>query len=149
MLGTEVRVPSSCPYEAECPVCKKKFRQRAGGVPVCCSRSCARAKDWWGKPRKDTFPGSNGYIIKRVPPDYPGAVHVRRGKVGGLMLEHRYVMAEHLGRPLTKNDKVHHKNGKRDDNRIENLELWTVSHPAGVRVSEADPHCPTCACFHE
>lgn len=55
-----------------------------------------------------------------------------RGKVK----EHRLVMEAALGRELLPHETVHHINGVRDDNRLENLELWSSSHPHGQRVED-------------
>ena len=54
----------------------------------------------------------------------------------GFILEHRLIMSEMIGRPLRDFENVHHKNGDRQDNRPENLELWNKSQPAGQRVED-------------
>ena len=86
-----------------------------------------------------------GYVRVLVPDGSPyvSMRHASRRTV----LEHRLVMAEHLGRPLFPHEVVHHINGDRSDNRFENLELWEVGHPPGQRNGDhARPHCPTCTC---
>jgi hypothetical protein len=53
------------------------------------------------------------------------------------VFEHIIVMEAERGRHLFPDETVHHRNGVRDDNRPENLELWTRPHPPGVRVEDA------------
>lgn len=55
-------------------------------------------------------------------------------RVGGQFVgEHRVIMRHHLGRDFYPGENVHHLNGCRTDNRLENLELWVTHQPAGQR----------------
>ena len=76
-----------------------------------------------------TFINPNGYRVL-YKPDHPNAYS------GGSILEHTFVMSEYLGRPLLPGENVHHKNGDRADNRLENLELWSRAQPPGQRVED-------------
>jgi hypothetical protein len=67
-------------------------------------------------------PNADGYIV--------------RSRDGRLELQHRTVVEERLGRYLWPDENVHHKNGDRSDNRLENLELWSSWQPAGQRIED-------------
>ena len=53
-------------------------------------------------------------------------------------------MEKKLGRYLEPFEKIHHINNKKDDNRIENLELWTTRHLDGLRADDFKLDCPHC-----
>ena len=80
------------------------------------------------KPIKEIAPPGSGWV------DNNG--YKRLTINGATVLEHRWVMEQHLGRALWSDENVHHINGDRQDNRLENLELWSTSQPSGQRVAD-------------
>ena len=85
-------------------------------------RHCVGYNSRW-KGGRVQFP--NGYIQIKL---YPDNYYFPMAKSGGYVFEHRLVMAQSLGRLLQPWEAVHHKNGNKSDNRIENLELTTTKN---------------------
>jgi hypothetical protein len=115
------------------------FVKEAGGIPnkPYLSELAKKNRDlahkgkrsfaWKGGRHKDKL----GYIqVWR--PDHPNA------RIGGYVHEHRLVVSEHLGRPLESYEYIHHRNGIKDDNRLENLEITTK------KVHRGEVLCPHC-----
>ena len=132
----KIKTQKTCSYECgnklkeadrtvQCKQCGVDFLRPHGKKQTYCSRSCSltnrNRKGAVVKPEGSTHKHAAGYIVQKVGSEWP--------------MQHRLVMETKLGRKLEPHERVHHKNGKRDDNRPENLELWT-----GVGASKKDPH---------
>ena len=117
-----------------CARCGTEFYHATGRPRTFCSRDCwlGQEKGTWHNPR---FAGEkhiqgNGYVYVYAP-DHPSV----QGKQYKRVAEHRLVMENVLGRALQPGENIHHKDGHRQNNSPENLELWVVPQPAGVRPS--------------
>lgn len=110
-----------------CAVCGPGKLHYKNGWPACAYRSLKRTR----KPdRRPARAPRDGYRRKSK----DGYIQVYSD--GRWLMEHRQVMEQVLGRSLDGGENVHHKNGVRNDNRPENLELWVTSQPAGQRPED-------------
>lgn len=119
----------SCRYHATktqvCSVCRIKKHSTKYSSCIKCTN---KTKPNYGSGRYI----KNGYVMV-FQKGHPRA----SGSKGNYVFEHIIVMEKYLGRYLTKDENVHHKNGVREDNRIENLELWIKPQPSGIRAVDA------------
>lgn len=104
--------------KVECPLCDGKMNPKSSSCRSCRIQSGKSNPSW-----KGGKVNTSGYVYVRVGSKY--------------VPEHRIVMEEHIGRDLLEHENVHHKNGIRDDNHIDNLELWTRPQPSGIRAKDA------------
>lgn len=86
-----------------------------------CSKECGWKGRAWRPISPDGYVHSSGYrkLVKR------GGVQV---------YEHREIMSKRMGRPLRREESVHHKDGNKLNNELSNLELWSSKHLGGQRV---------------
>ncbi len=113
-------------------LCRFHYGRKHNGIPFDAPRRVSPiGKGRWLLP--------TGYITCTVPEGTPNSY--KKGKNRPVMFEHRYVMQEHLGRPLRPGEEVHHKNGIRSENHIGNLELRVGPHGAGISVLDEILYC--------
>lgn len=112
-----------------CPECGANMRRASKTCKACYSTSLLNegSPTWKGGRHITRY----GYVLVLN----PERTALDRGSKR-YMPEHRLVVEQNIGRKLFAHENVHHINGIRDDNRLENLEIWSTSQPSGQRVDD-------------
>ena len=125
-----------------CPICGKErwvVMHSSNNLDHRCQKCSIATRDKSCHWKGGNWHNNRGYIMTRIyPEDFYYPMGKGKTKLGRAVLEHRLIMAKHLGRNLSDWETVHHKNGVKDDNRIENLELTmqgahAISHGKGYK----------------
>lgn len=134
-----------------CFTCKRTFKasSRHKNCPICREASkkkpCKDCPTIVGSAHERCVPCNNRLKVSIKEPLPFGARSRRINHKGYVMVsmpgksnvaEHRVVMEQHLGRALLPGENIHHINGVKHDNRIENLELWVTNQPCGQRPQD-------------
>ncbi len=128
-------IHSKIKIKIKCNVCNNIWETKFTNIKHCGSwcPSCAYSSisDKRRKPDGHTY-YKNGYVMIKIS-GHPRILNKDRGWV----FEHIIIMEKYLKRHLKIEETVHHINGIKNDNKIENLELWVKSHPTGIRAKDA------------
>jgi hypothetical protein len=109
-----------------CTACGTEFRPARHSARFC-SKPCARTiNGGWNKKPETWWTNAKGYVEGRI---WIGDKQIRVKK-------HRYIMACHLGRALRPDEDVHHKDGNKQNNSIENLQILSHSEHATLSNKE-------------
>ncbi|MDE2101364.1 MAG: HNH endonuclease [Patescibacteria group bacterium] len=121
--------------EFSCVKCGTKFerwasQRRQAKTPYCSAKCYFEGREYKRGKDHPQWKGGGRWL--------DGSGYVRTQINGAVLFEHRLVMEKHLGRKLDKHETVHHINGDRADNRIENLQLRKGNHGKGVVMACLD-----------